>query len=539
VTARGQHTATLLEGPACSGASRPSYCGEVLIAGGRGVARTAAITQSEVYDPATDAFTNTPGPLAIGRYDHTATLLPDGRVLVAGGLTANTAPSPPTVNTPTTEVYSPSTGTWSAGGALSEGRSRGGAVLLTGPGCGTSCGKVLIAGGIGKTGTVALASAELYDPATGTSSLTAPAPNWHLPVEPVQLPSGKVLWASGLTGGPAADLYDPVAGGWGSAGLLNSPRGFIGYDASIANNAVLLSSSTDHFAADPNMCGSNCGRVLMAPDTDDATAELYTPPPRIDSLSPAAGATAGGTSVTITGLGFTNNVSSVLFGSRPAASFSVNSYGQITAVSPPGTGSVALSVVDDGGAATSSETFAYQTGLGPGAGTARAPVVTHFAMTNKVFAVTRRPTSITGIAASAVADVSVMARDLGSTLAAETSARAAARRHKRPKHGTTFRYTLSEPASAKIIIAQLLPGRHRGRRCVAPSRKLRRAKSCTRILTRGTLKRTSHAGVNHVVFSGRLGSRALKPGHYRATLTASAANHTSRPQSLTFKIVKW
>ena len=531
VTARGQHTATLLEGPACTGASRPSYCGEVLIAGGRGVARTAAVAQSELYDPATNGFTNTAGPMATGRYDHTATLLPGGQVLAAGGLVANTAPSPATINTAATEVYSPGTGLWTPGGPLAEVRSRAGAVLLTGSGCGANCGKVLIAGGIGVSGTQALLSAELYDPATGTSSATAPVTSYHLPVKPVVLASGKVLFASGLTGGPSADLYDPISQAWRSAGLLNSPRGFIGFDASIADNAVLLSSSPSRFAADPNVCGSNCGRVLMAPDADDKTAELYTPPPRVDGFAPTAGSRAGGAPVSITGLGFTNHVRSVLFGSTPAASFKVDSYGQITAVSPAGTGSVTISVLDDGGGAASTGTFAFRGGPAPGG----APVVTRYGVTNKVFAVGPRSTATSGTAARAVEEIlSLVARDTGS----KSIPGVVAGRRRKPARGTTFRYTLSRSATVRIVIAQPAPGRREGGRCVAPDRRLRKARRCTRSLRRATLGRTSHAGANRVAFSGRIGSRALRPGRYTATLTATAAGHTSRPQSRKFTIVR-
>jgi hypothetical protein len=269
----------------------------------------------------------------------------------------------------------------------------------------------------------------------------------------------------------------------------------------------------------------------MAPDTDDTTAELYTPAPRIDGFTPTAGPTGGGTSVTIAGLGFTNNVRSVLFGSRPAASFTVGSYGKIIAVSPRGSGSVALTVVGDGGQATSAGTFAYQTGSPP------SPGVTRYGMTNRVFAVASRPTSMSGIAANAIQEVfSTVARDVGSRSSAGVAAKV--KKRKRPERGTTFRYTLSEAASVKIVIAQLLPGRRSGRRCVAPSHKLREAKKCTQVLTRGTLKRTSHAGVNHVPFSGRIGSKPLKPGRYTATLTATAAGRNSRPQSLSFKVVR-
>ena len=69
-TARDGHTATLL----------PS--GKVLVAGGR--YDRATLSSAELYDPATGTWTAT-GSLGTARYDHTATLLPSGKVLVAGG----------------------------------------------------------------------------------------------------------------------------------------------------------------------------------------------------------------------------------------------------------------------------------------------------------------------------------------------------------------------------------------------------------------------------------------------------------------------
>ncbi len=112
---------------------------------------------------------------------------------------------------------------------------------------------------------------------------------------------------------------------------------------------------------------------------------------------------------------------------------------------------------------------------------------------------------------------------------------------KKPKHkqGTAFKYTLSEAASVQIAITQSSSGRRKGKQCVAPSRKLRKKAKCTRTFTKGTLTRTSHAGANTVAFSGRIGSKALKPGRYQATLTAAdAAKNTSKAQTASFTIVR-
>jgi putative cell wall-binding protein len=110
----------------------------------------------------------------------------------------------------------------------------------------------------------------------------------------------------------------------------------------------------------------------------------------------------------------------------------------------------------------------------------------------------------------------------------------------RHRKGTTFRYRLSEAATVKIVIARgRKNGRRSGKRCVPATRKLRKAKRCVRLTVVGTLTRASHAGLNSVGFSGRLGSKALSPGGYQATLTATdAAGNTSKPKAITFTIVR-
>ena len=109
----------------------------------------------------------------------------------------------------------------------------------------------------------------------------------------------------------------------------------------------------------------------------------------------------------------------------------------------------------------------------------------------------------------------------------------------RHRKGTTFRYTLSEAATVGIVITQRASGRRRGRRCVAATGRRRHARRCTLIVTSGTLTRISHHGANRVGFSGRIGSKALRPGRYQATLTATnAARQTSTRQTIAFTVVK-
>jgi hypothetical protein len=111
------------------------------------------------------------------------------------------------------------------------------------------------------------------------------------------------------------------------------------------------------------------------------------------------------------------------------------------------------------------------------------------------------------------------------------------------KRGTTFRYALSEPATVTIAIARVLPGRRVGRRCAKPSRTNRRRRRCNRYKRAVVLTRAAQAGANETPFSGRwLDSRnrrrALTPGRFRATITATdAAGNASTPTRLNFRVV--
>jgi len=144
-TFRDDHTATLLKD------------GRVLVVGGGGEAY-ASSTSADLYDPATGTFTKT-GSMKTGRYLHTATLLQDGRVLVAGGR------SPRDSTYRRAELYDPGSGTFSPTGPMHEGRQQQTATLLPD-------GRVLVAGGFWQDGQQGhdLSSTELYDPSTGTFS---------------------------------------------------------------------------------------------------------------------------------------------------------------------------------------------------------------------------------------------------------------------------------------------------------------------------------------------------------------------------------
>jgi N-acetylneuraminic acid mutarotase len=196
----------------------------VLVAGG---ANFAALASSELYDPATGTWTTT-GSLQTASFNHTATLLANDRVLVTGG---EGDPCPPCVFS-RAELYNPATGTWMDTGSLANERSRHTATLLGND-------KVLVAGGLDNSNN--LASAELYDPVSGTWTGTGSLATSREIHTATLLPNGNVLVTGGFgDNGPlaSAELYDPASGTWTATGSLATAR-FVSTATLLPNGKVL------------------------------------------------------------------------------------------------------------------------------------------------------------------------------------------------------------------------------------------------------------------------------------------------------------
>jgi len=192
-----QHTATLLTD------------GRILVAGGRN--NTAYFTNAEIFDPGSDIWTNT-GALKLARAGHTATLLPNGQVLVAGGTNA----TPPALAS--AELYDPIAGVWTNANAMNFGRATATATLMLD-------GRVLVAGGT--DGSNALNSAEIYDPATSQWTLTSPLNQGRSRHTATLLTNGTVLIAGGYDGSNtlvSAELFDPATGLWTLVNQMNGSR---------------------------------------------------------------------------------------------------------------------------------------------------------------------------------------------------------------------------------------------------------------------------------------------------------------------------
>lgn len=302
---RWSHTATKLPN------------GKVLVAGGYTDPTTGANAQpvldtAELYDPVTGTWSVT-GAMAVRRALHVAQLLPDGKVLVAGGRTCN-APPPTACNftftTGTAEIYDPATGTWSAAAPMNSNRTTTSAVLLDN-------GKVLVPAGFpggqntadvydpatntwSPTGTLSIGRArqgamllpnghalvavgaiggpppitsETYDPATNSWTLAGNLFQARFNYFFTELPNGKVLIAGGAGPGSTvsttAEVYDPESRTWSSAGTLPNPHGTSSSNGNSTRMVVLAGAAAN--------CGENCGKVLLVGDNAAGAAELYTP----------------------------------------------------------------------------------------------------------------------------------------------------------------------------------------------------------------------------------------------------------------------
>jgi N-acetylneuraminic acid mutarotase len=231
------HTATLLSN------------GKLLVAGQTGET-TVPQSPPEVYDPVTDRWSATASMLDTLRYQSSATLLSSGKVLITGGMNNVRFPN----LLATAEIYDPVAGTWSAASSFGTARAWHTTSLLP-------SGRVLLVGGNSNFGP-GLTDVQSYDSEANRWTAVQPMRSGRFYHSATVLANGKLLVVGGFRNTTAdqqmtsAELYDPVADSWSSAGDMLHPHGI--------HTATLLPS----------------GKVLIVGGTlaaGAANAEIYDP----------------------------------------------------------------------------------------------------------------------------------------------------------------------------------------------------------------------------------------------------------------------
>ncbi len=279
--------------------------GKVLIAGGDTLSDGYSPTATaELFDQSSGSFTAT-GSMSVARSSAVAVLLPSGLVLVAGGESFGSDNSE--VVTASADLYNSATGSFTATGNMTAARFQATATLL-------ADGRVLIAGGLGGDGNP-LSSAEIYDPNTGVFTAVSDMTTARAGAAAARLPNGQVLIAGGYDNSQyldSAELFNPATGKFTTTGSMASAEG--GLTATALNNGKVLVaggfnatsealSSAELYDPDSGTFGATlapmstpragqtatlmtfgqqAGEVLIAGGTDNngnalASAELYDP----------------------------------------------------------------------------------------------------------------------------------------------------------------------------------------------------------------------------------------------------------------------
>ena len=287
ITYAGTFVATGSMGAARAGATATLLPdGRVLVAGGTSDGK-ASLGSAELYDPRSETFSAT-GSMVTPRVSATAVLLADGRVLVAGGNRGDGNAGIAALAS--AELYDPQTGMFTATGSMQIARVFCTMTVL-------ADGRVLLAGGSNEHDRLELASAELYDPATGSFVATGSMATGREGAAAALLPDGRVLVAGGAisintdtgTFTSSAELFDPQTGTFGPTGSMATALEW--------RSATLLIDGRVLVAGGRGLAALGGGDLLNG----SVSAELYDPTTGLFSAtgvmrSPRAGPRPSGSS---------------------------------------------------------------------------------------------------------------------------------------------------------------------------------------------------------------------------------------------------
>ncbi len=239
-TPRAEHAATLLAN------------GKVLITGGNDNSGNT-LASAEIYDPVANTFTATSHPMNSARQAHHADLLPNGKVLISGGLDTNNNALA------SAEIYDPVADTFTLTGPMTTARGNHSSALLY-------TGQVLVAGGLTGPGTslVLTATAELYNPGTGTFTPTVNMSIARGHYAGIVLGDGTDFISGGATlpAGINADIYNPATQTFSVSGNFTAVQAGM-REAVAPDGTVLLASGVNN--AEPAVTVPNSELFYPAP----------------------------------------------------------------------------------------------------------------------------------------------------------------------------------------------------------------------------------------------------------------------------------
>jgi Kelch motif/Galactose oxidase, central domain len=505
--APAQHTATLLQN------------GQVLVAGGDdggAIAHPAAL--SERYDPASGHWLGTPSFLN-GRYAQAASLLPDGRVLMTGGYRSGLGVTQALLGSAL--VFDPATNNWASIADMPHLHGFHTQVTL-------QDGRVLVVSGYEDLAEMSRQEAsnlvELYDTATGTWTSAASTPLWQVGHTTTLLDDGSVLMVGGASSGTPhtfAYRYLPATNAWRGAGNLTDAR----QDhvaALLADGRVLIAGGL-----------GNGGRELRTASLYDPATNSWTDvAPMATPRWKATATTLPNGKVLVAG-GYDGRAyaaSAELFDPAtntwtPAPSMATGRYQHTATLLADGrvlvAGGRALNPTNRQPATLSSAEIYTPDGWpftrggdgsgggGGGSGASGRPAISRLALSATRFRAAGSGPSVT-----------------------------AARRRRAPI-GTTISYRDGAVATATFAVQRPASGRRSSGRCVKPTHANRRKAHCTRWTTIGHFRHADVAGTNTIRFTGRVSGHKLSPGSYRLSITARIGRgRASSPTLVGFRIVR-
>jgi N-acetylneuraminic acid mutarotase len=513
-TGRAQFAATLLPN------------GQVLVAGGASDEQALAesTTTSERYDPASGQWLGTPAFLG-ARQNQGASLLPDGHVLMTGGYHVDFGGTFAMLDSAL--AYDPASNTWSS--AASMPHPHGFQTQLT-----LKDGRVFVFGGYGsstdKSSDAANDQAEIYDPANGTWTSTGTTPFYMANGTATLLDDGRVLVAGGSSSYVTRNVamkFDPATNRWSSNGGRFTDGRRFQVAALLPNGKVLIAGGEGD--------GVN-GRTLRSASLYDPATNTWSD--AAPMATPRANATAtllpNGKVLVAGGADGSGGylASAELYDATtntwsPAAPMSTARGNHTATLLADGRVLVAGGYSVVGGTTRPGARAEIYTpdgwpfpsgggggdGGGDGTGTGGTPRISRLALSTRRFRAARSGPTAT-----------------------------TARRRRRAPVGTTIAWRDTTAATATFLIQRPTPGRKAHGRCAKPRRANRRHRHCTRWTTVGRFRHTDTAGPNSLRFTGRVHGHKLAPGRYRLSVTARPANGTpstpSTPTIVGFRIVR-